>query len=138
MVDLIPADVDLINRIQIYNSMINDDFVYLGDNDKTIRKLEKGQEPRLLLSYNDEDKYPFAIDFSFAGIEAERYSNYSMVEEDPRRLFVRDIQKFDVENLRGASENDIHHILPHRFAFANDKIFGKGRWETFVATCSRG
>ncbi len=132
MVELTKNDVELINRIQIYNSRFSDDFIYAGDNEKTVKKLKKKQESRFLLSYNDEDRYPFAIDFSFVGIKADTYNNYAMIEEDPRREFVRDIQTFDDENLRGASENDIPHILPRRFAFANDRIFGKGRWETFV------
>ncbi len=138
VVELTKNDVDLINRVQIYNSKFSDDFVYAGDNEKTVKKLKKKQESRLWLSYNDEDKYPFSVDFSFVGIKADIYSNYAAIEEDPRREFVRDIQAFDDENLRGASENDLPQILPRRFAFANDKIFGEGRWQAFLELFNKG
>ncbi len=131
-VELNSDDVEIINKIQIYNSKFSDEFVYTGDNEKTIKSLHKTNGFRLPFSYNDEDRYPFGTSMSFIGIKADMYSEYSLIKEDPRRIFVRDIQAFDDENLRGVRESDVERVLPRRFAFANDKIFGKGRWQPFV------
>lgn len=131
-VELNAEDVETINKIQMYNSKFDDDYVYTGDSEKTIMRLYKNKNARFFLSYNDDDVYPFSTCMSFIGIKADMYSNYSLIKEDPRRLFVRDMQKFDSENLRGLTENEVMAIMPRRYAFANDKIFQEGRWQPFV------
>lgn len=128
-VDLAPGDVDVLNKVQIYNSPFNAEFVYKGDMVKTIQKISKKMEHRFFISYNDEDRYTFSTALSFIGIRALLYDNIDMIEEDPRRDFVKKIQDFDDRNLRGLNENEAVAVLKRRYNYANDLIFGEGKWQ---------
>lgn len=128
-VQLNESDVDILNRIQLYNGDENK-IIYKGS-EEDIRSIVKklDGDKRDPFSYNRDDEYPFSIELSCLSIKAHAEEEYEKITSEPQRDFVKKLIYWDERpETERDKKKDYESYVSKRQTYVNDIIFGKGEW----------